>query len=589
VNARRSGKRSRRASALALAGAIAASAAPVLTPRRARAYNYESALATGCHEPITMAALRELRADGDTLAPWPATGDDRLWIDDLPFDLPSDARDLAGASLLVGVRDNDLKGRSGLDTTELARVHGDPAAQMEHCLRRPEHDEPDGSAAALAECRAFIRGRVRDALREGLDARGRPDAQARVVVPVYLAFAGEQRVPMPRFYVQLGRALHALQDSFSHALRSEDGLRVRALLNWVDFADEHHDQARDGPVHRSALDRCEDLDALRTQRLALATRASTELLAAAADETRSPAARMAAVDEVLDRYLSFEPGCGADDAFCDAPELAYPAGDMACAASPGRARARWPSLTLLLCALIILRRSRLRPRPSPLVTALLLALAAPRALAHAPASSPAPAPASSPAHAPAPAGAIAPAPRPPPVPAPSLAHPARPRLRPRSRRPSPPAFALAASFGAAIDQPSLAAALGGRYRLTERWLLGLNVEWNPWASLEVGRVRSGTFNAYGTGVFRAPLTADVALRLSGELGAALLLFDVYGAPSGSVGPYVGISLLALELALGPDLVLVLEPAHVVVTAPHVTGIPLTRRQYRAAVTLELWL
>jgi hypothetical protein len=102
-------------------------------------------------------------------------------------------------------------------------------------------------------------------------------------------------------------------------------------------------------------------------------------------------------------------------------------------------------------------------------------------------------------------------------------------------------------------------------------------------------VRSGTFNAYGTGVFRAPLTADVALRLSGELGAALLLFDVYGAPSGSVGPYVGISLLALELALGPDLVLVLEPAHVVVTAPHVTGIPLTRRQYRAAVTLELWL
>jgi len=144
----------------------------VHAPVVAHAYTYASPLASGCHEAISIAALREARAGG-LAAAWPAGDGDRAWIDDLPFDLPRDARDLAASSLVVGVRDNDLKGRHGLDTSELPLVHGNPAAQIEHCLRRPEHDEPDGSEAGLQECRDFIRDKVADALRHGLDARGR--------------------------------------------------------------------------------------------------------------------------------------------------------------------------------------------------------------------------------------------------------------------------------------------------------------------------------------------------------------------------------------------------------------------------------
>jgi hypothetical protein len=532
--------------------AVVALAFALQLPAVARAYTYESPVSAGCHEAISLAALHELRAAG-AAAPLSTSARDRLWIDDLPLELPRGARDLAAAALVVGVRDNDLKGRHGLDTSELPQVHGDPDLQAEHCLRRPEHDEPGGSAAALRECRAFIRDKVSDALR-GLDARGLPDPDARIAVAVDLTFAGAVRVSMPRFYVQLGRALHALQDSFSHALRSEDGMRVRALLNWVDVVAERHDERRDGPAHRGGLDDCEHLDDLRALRRSLAIAASSELLSAALDARGGPDARLRAADRVLDRYMSFEPGCDADNAFCGAPELAYASSAGACAAVPGRAGSSRPVFT---CALgfwllsSVRRRSARARRVLGLAALLLVATSAPRT---------------------------------------GLAQ----SDEPRGARAAVPAkvaneFALAAEFGAAIDQAAAAVTAGARYRAAQRWLLGGSLEWNPWASLETRRVRAGTLNAYGSAIWRAPLTGEVALRISGHLGAALLLFDLYGAPSGSVGPYLGVSLLALELGLSRNLLLVLEPADVVVTIPQVTGIPLTRRQYRASLGLELWL
>lgn len=102
-------------------------------------------------------------------------------------------------------------------------------------------------------------------------------------------------------------------------------------------------------------------------------------------------------------------------------------------------------------------------------------------------------------------------------------------------------------------------------------------------------MHSGTFNAYATLVFREPLRPDLALRIAGHLGASILLFDLYGAPSGSVGPYFGLSLLALEFRVSPKLTMVVEPAELVIAMPHVTGIPLTRHQYRSSIGLEFWL
>ena len=119
-------------------------------PGTAWAYTVASAISTGCHERITAEALREVRLELPTAAPVAADENERALIDDVEFPLPDDMRDLGATAMLLGVRDNDLKGRQSNDISELALVHGDPNLQREHCLRSSDDDEPDGSDTALA-------------------------------------------------------------------------------------------------------------------------------------------------------------------------------------------------------------------------------------------------------------------------------------------------------------------------------------------------------------------------------------------------------------------------------------------------------
>jgi hypothetical protein len=529
----------------------------------ARAYSYASPLGDGCHEAISAAALREVRADVAAAAALPANSDDRAWIDDLPLDLPDDMRDLAGASLIVGVRDNDLKGHHGLDNSELSQVHGDPAGQREHCLRGTEHDEPDGSERALRDCRAYVREQVQSALERGFDAQGRPDRDTRMKVRVYLAFAGSQNIPALRAWLQLGRALHALQDSFSHTLRSPDGLRVRGVLNWIDLANDRLVPSRDGPAHRRALDECVEVSGLRALRRDRAIEASAALLRAALEPAGSER-----VEAVLERYLSFEPGCDASNDFCDAPELAFAGDALACSVRPGRSAGAGPAFALAWLAFALWLRARptrtsgdRRPRRSRAGVAS-AAGAALLLLAHGAAD----------------AGLAR-----------AQEQAACGPLAPLVPNPDASPFALEGSFGGSLDETALAVALGGRYRISDRWLLGLDVEWNPWASIEAERVRPGSLNTYASVIWRWLLLPGLALRTTGHVGVSTLLFDLYGAPAGSVGPYLGISLLALELPLGRDVRLLIEPADVRVPIPHLGAIPLSHRQYRATVGVELWL
>src|SRR5204862_293746 len=130
--------------------------------------------------------------------------------------------------------------------------------------------------------------------------------------------------------------LHALQDSFSHTFRSSDGRAITVVLNWVDLVEDDLDEARDGPPHMARLDRCDDADALRTNRHRLAVDASAELLRAAlakGDRTY----KLSQVDRVLDAYLSYRSGCTAKNDWCNAPENALRDEARGCGCrSPGR-------------------------------------------------------------------------------------------------------------------------------------------------------------------------------------------------------------------------------------------------------------
>ena len=119
--------------ALVVAGALLFAASP------ARAFTIDTVVTRGCHEEMTAGALRVVRAELPAAGPLAASRDERALIADLPFSVPADMRDLGGATLLVGVRDNDLEGQDGNDLSRLALVHGDPQRPTQALPARHRH------------------------------------------------------------------------------------------------------------------------------------------------------------------------------------------------------------------------------------------------------------------------------------------------------------------------------------------------------------------------------------------------------------------------------------------------------------------
>lgn len=204
----------------------------------------------GCHELITAKALRDVRLKLSTAPPLTPTRDEAAMFDDVIFQAPDDfIPDLAGMSLLLGVRDNDLKGVNPLSTLDLIQVHGNPMTQDEHCIRGPADDFAAGDQSAIDNCRTFIRETAAEAL-GGLDANGMVDPSIRIPFKLYLAIRGEANPELPLFYIKIGAAMHALEDGFPHTYRTADGMQITTVLNWIDFVGTSYDEARDGPPHR---------------------------------------------------------------------------------------------------------------------------------------------------------------------------------------------------------------------------------------------------------------------------------------------------------------------------------------------------
>jgi hypothetical protein len=560
-----------RARAIVPAGAgLALFAAFLARTTPAGAYTIASAISSGCHERITTDALRAVRAQFATAAPIPADRNERALIDDLEFAVPSDLDDLAGATLLIGVRDNDLKGRQSNDVTELALVHGDPALQREHCLRSTGDDEPDGSQAAVASCRDFIRERIGQAI-DGLDAGGAPDPTNRTSLSIYLALRHGVDAPLPTYYLRIGQAIHALEDSFSHTYRTSDGTRITTVVNWVDEANGTLDERRDGPPHASDLDRCDDADDLRAGKRALATEAATALLLATLDPTIDNTQKTAAAEAVLDQYLGYEPGCTFDNGWCQAPERKYGNSQgIGCSVGGGAPRAALPLAAGALALALAIAGSRLRRRARAQALAIAVAwLAAASLPGLARAAAPPPGPSDG---------------------AEGIAEPEKPGAPPPANAVSARAWGGYLGGSGSLDNGALAIAAGARWRVSRHWTLGLDGEWNPWFAVNgASSIRAGAFNGYATVIARVPLAYQrFDLRASGNLGVSTLLIDLYGAPRGSTGLFAGLSPLGVEWSISRRLILVVSPLGYAVPIPQLHGAPFAFPQYRATVGLEIY-
>lgn len=545
----------------------------------AHAFSYESPVSDPCHERLTIEALRAARSRVPALARVVGLSeDDAALIRDLPFVLEEDFRDLAAASLLIGVRDNDLKGLNGIDTTSLALVHGDPDNQREHCLRRPEHDGAEGSFLALEECRGFIRENIRSVVERGLDSAGLPDPSKRTIVDVTLTFSGRVSAQLPIAWVYLGQALHTLQDSFSHTYRTADHRRVTVVLNWVEAIGEDYKLSRDGPVHLTGLDQCEGTDEVLQARRSLAEKVSAELIVAALSPEIAASERLAAVDLVLDEYLTLEAGCSAENRWCDALENKYSVEGCSCN-SASSSRSGWAAVLVLL--LLLLRRRAV----------FLLFFVPSVAFAQPVATS---------SRACVPGRQI------------ECACPGGARgaqvcsddgsrfglclgcetspaasLDPPADHASRTPFGLHLGGSAALDNTALAISVGIRYRTSASWLFGFDGEFNPWGSLESQRFSLGALNFYGVLIRRWEISDWVALRTTGRLGASILLTDLVGARQGSTGLFLALSLLGLEFELDDHWTLAIDPADLAVPVPHLRGAPLSYRQYRFTISFQL--
>jgi hypothetical protein len=565
---------------------------------RASAYSVQTPITPGCHERITADALRIVRNSLTTAHPIAlSTDDERALIADLPFDLPSDLDDLGGATLLMGVRDNDLKGVPVTDLAEIVEITADDSSQREHCLRTQEDVEPDGTKNAVDDCRNFILSMLTSAL-DGLDSSGNVDPTLRQSVHLDLAIRGPIDFDLPIFYFRMGQGIHAIEDSFAHDWRStKDPHRITVTLNWTDYSDNQINEAVTGPAHESEMDRCDDPDALRAQRRGLATEAAAAALMAGLDPSKSRDEKIAGFQDVLDTYvvLDDEDSCTASNAWCDAPERSYEPSACGCHLA-GRSRNSSFSAGFAIGAFVLFfaRRRRSRRKTSKLVAigiffAALISSPVARA-DDSDAGAPQPPPAT-------PGGEAVP----------GVTPPAKTQPVPETSSGSGPVAALTGKsssgtkgvedragakfveidFAASYDKSALLGRIGGRLALSRTWMVGLDAEWNPYLSVGETHVRSGTIDAYASLIGRFQLAYEpINLRSSVSLGGSMLLFDLVGAPAGSIGPYFGISLLGLEIKLGHGFYLTVDPDSIAIPIPHVTGIPFIYYQYRFQVGIE---
>jgi hypothetical protein len=585
---------------LRLASVAACGAVLFVAERPASAYSYASAVSAGCHERITTAALRTIRTRLSTAPPIDPDSNERALIDDLPFSIEADMRDLAAASFLVGVRDNDLHGRGPTEIDSLAAVHGNPENQEEHCLRAPDDDETDGSVRALERCKGFIRGKIAEAL-DGLDDQGIPDPNRRVGIEVTLSFRGRVTASLPVFWVRMGQAVHTLQDGFSHTFRSPDRMRPRTVLNWIDYVNGNEVESRDGPVHRNGLDVCDNLDDLRTRNIGVATLASIDLLAAMLDPALGHDAKLAAVDATLVKYLNYEPGCTYANGWCNAPEREYEiAPSCGCSAIGARSGG---ALAAGVCAVGIALFMARRKRRCAALPLALVCLAAP-SLAHAQPTLPAPATSSSAASSPAPPTSAPPAPPPPPDTTTSRtsgAQVATDEKKPPLAVPTQGEanaekteiehqrfFGVYAAVSGSATNPALDGQFGLRFRLSKLVTLGLDGEVDRWYSEQTNRWRTGVFNAYATSIFHFPMRFErVNLRSTVNFGTSTMLIDLYGAPHGTTGVFFGIVPLGLEVKATSRVYVIWDALGLALPVPQLKGAPFSYPQYRSALGIEL--
>jgi hypothetical protein len=352
----------------------------VAVPSAGRAFTVKSGFTDGCHEKVSMVAYAQARTrtpqelelyvpDG----PWEEVAD--YLMRDAALELPTRSEKFLLFSLLTGVRAPDNEGFSLSNIWTLRAIHANPNDQYAHCLRAVDDDGLEGDEVAVQGCRDELAER----LEKGAEALLRPQPEQIEKVPFTLDEYGTFEVDVWIVAYHVGRAMHALEDSFTHTLRSADMHGVIHVMNYAEAIGGTLNEERDGLPHSSATDNCylvttDPTKPANRDRVFAAEEAAADLLRAASQTLAGERMASAEVGVVLDKWLRYVPGqelgydegCIKANDYCDSQwlELArlHPSGPiLGCALSrPAHTRGGGsPALLLLLLGLALrVRRAR---------------------------------------------------------------------------------------------------------------------------------------------------------------------------------------------------------------------------------------
>ncbi|MBX3273247.1 MAG: hypothetical protein KF729_23485 [Sandaracinaceae bacterium] len=144
-------------------------------------------------------------------------------------------------------------------------------------------------------------------------------------------------------------------------------------------------------------------------------------------------------------------------------------------------------------------------------------------------------------------------------------------------------FAL--ETGLSIAEPSLVVGVEGGVRLDRQWTFLLEIDWNPWFSIEGAVVHEGALNI-GVGVEH--IYQDGLLRSALFVGTSTLLYQTALDVPGTTGPFVDFVPISVRVPLEGDVVtLRIDPVSMHLLAPVLSGIPLIRYEFRHVLSIEL--
>jgi hypothetical protein len=287
----------------------------LLCPGSSRAFTVGTGFTDPCHERFAMAAYFQTQAAvPEDRMPKPQSGPWEPFVEaifkDLGYISDSRKKSFFFASLLAGVRANDTDGHSTLNLNSLRTLHVHPELQYEHFLRAQSDDYNEGNLKAIENSRLQIL-EFFDEIQYYL---AKDPAVQIIKVNIAVDFHGEIEVDAwaPAYF--LGKAMHTLDDSFSHTIRTDDMRQIIHVLNYADAIAGNWDEERDGLRHSDAMDKCNrEMGPVLEGVLQI----SIDLVFAATAVINGEDDELTGVVALMDKWLAFKEGCDMSNNYCD--------------------------------------------------------------------------------------------------------------------------------------------------------------------------------------------------------------------------------------------------------------------------------